>query len=192
MGKVNWSLVEADFLATGLSYSRLAKKHGLSLSAVKKRAASGHWQDRLRELRAREEAVEEPAVEILQPEELALETRQARRMRLQDAADRIMEKINRALEELEPDNTYALSTLVRALKDLRELQGLQKDALDLAEQQARIAKLRSGIRDMDSESGGGVLLIPAVDEAMRPPEESAPLPEEHEKGGLSLEHEPDD
>ncbi len=169
MGKVNWSLVEADFLATGLSYSRLAKKHGLSLSAVKKRAASGHWQDRLRELRAREEAVEEPAVEILQPEELALETRQARRMRLQDAADRIMEKINRALEELEPDNTYALSTLVRALKDLRELQGLGTDPLDLEEQQTRIEKMRSEIRRSEEENGaGGVVLLPPVETAEEP------------------------
>ena len=174
MGETNWSLVEADFLATGLSYSRLAKKHGLSLSAVKRRGAAGRWQERLRVLRAREEAAGEQAVEILQPEELALETRQTRRMRLQDAADRIMEKINRALEELEPDNTYALSTLVRALKDLRELQGLQKDTLDLAEQQARIAKLRSETRDPDSESGGGVLVLPAADGELQPPEESAP------------------
>ncbi len=180
MGDTDWSLVEADFLATGLSYSRLAKKHGLSLSAVKRKASAGHWQERLRELRTREEAVEEPAVEILQPEDLALETRQARRMRLQDAADRIMEKINRALEELEPDNTYALSTLVRALKDLRELQGFQKDALDLAEQQARIAKLRSEVRDTEGESGG-VLVLPAVDGELRPPEESAPAqPEDRE------------
>ena len=160
MGNTDWNIVEADFLATGMSYARLAKKHGLSLSAVKKKAAAEHWQDRLRKMNDRE-----PSLEILEPEDLALEIRKNRRMRLQDAADRMMDKLNRSLEELEPDNTYALSTLVRALKDLRELQGLQKDALDLAEQQARIAKLRSEVRDTDSESAGGVLLIPAADDA---------------------------
>lgn len=182
MGKTDWSLVEADFLATGLPYARLAEKHGLSLSTVQKKAAAGHWQDRLRKARDGD-----PATEILQPEDPALEIRQSRRMRLEDAADRMMETLSRSVEELEPDDTNALSKLVRALKDLRELQGLQKDALDLAEQQARIAKLRSQVRDTESESAGGVLLIPAVEGELRPPAgERGPLREEE----LSREDQP--
>ena len=45
--KTDWELIERDFLASGMSYRALAEKHGVSLSAVKKRAAEGRWQDQL-------------------------------------------------------------------------------------------------------------------------------------------------
>ena len=168
MGKIDWSLVEADFLASGLSYSKLAEKHGLSLSTVKRRAAAGHWQTHLRELTEREETLTKAReAETVEPEELALEIRQSRRLRLEDAADRLLERISRSLDEQETDNPYALAALVRALKDLRELQGLRKDSLDLAEQQARIERLRSECRraGAEEEEAGGVLILPEMDPA---------------------------
>ena len=176
MGKTDWNLVEADFLATGLSYARLAKKHGLSLNTLKRRAAAGHWQAKLRELTEREErSMGLSEAELVAPEELAVATRQSRRLRLEDTADRMLEKISRSLDELEPDNPYALATLVRALKDLRELQGLRKDALDLAEQQARIERLRiAGQRsgNENEDEAAGVLILPAIEENKEPEAES--------------------
>lgn len=168
MGKRNaskhdWGQIQADFLATGMSYKALAEKHAVGLSAVKKRAAAENWQRKLLELRREEEraAAAERAEQIL-------EKRENRRSLLLNTADDLLEKLRQSLDQLEPENTAALASLTRTLKDLRELQGLRKDALDLEEQQARIEKMRSEIRKSEDEGEpAGVLILPEI----REPEE---------------------
>ena len=157
--KTDWELIERDFLASGMSYRALAEKYGLSLSSVKKRAAAGHWQERLLALKREEERAAESGTEKL------LELRESRRAMLLNTADDLLEKLRQALDQLEPENTPALASLARTLKDLRELQGLRKDALDLEEQQARIEKLRSEIRKTEEEEApAGVLILPEIRE----------------------------
>lgn len=221
MSKTDWTAIQADYLATGLPYSELAKKWGVSISTLKKRAMREKWGEKAarvaleaareeeqnaapaeplrtdeepgsgkepepdavpskKEPKKKKEPVvpeEEPETSwaldtvIVDPEGLAVEMRRARRNKLLKTTDAMMDRIIMALDAIDPTNTYAISMLVRALKDLRDLQGLNKDQLDLEEQQARIAKLRSETRDQESESAGGVLLIPAIDEELQPPEE---------------------
>lgn len=154
--KTDWERIEEDFLATGLSYRTLAEKHGLSLSTVKKRAAEGHWQQRLLSLRREERAAASTGGQLL-------ELRENRRALLLNTADDLLEKLRLALDQLEPENTPALASLARTLKDLRELLGLRKDALDLEEQQARIEKMRSEIRKTEEEEApAGVLILPEI------------------------------
>ena len=157
--KTDWERVEEDFLASGMSYRALAEKHGLSLSTVKKRAAAGHWQERLLSLKREEERAVESRNRKL------LELRENRRALLLNTADDLLEKLRLALDQLKPENTPALASLARTLKDLRELQGLRKDALDLEEQQARIEKMRSEIRKTEEEEApAGVLILPEIRE----------------------------
>ena len=157
--KTDWERVEEDFLASGMSYRALAEKHGVSLSTVKKRAAAGHWQERLLSLKREEERAVESRYRKL------LELRENRRALLLNTADDLLEKLRLALDQLEPENTPALASLARTLKDLRELQGLRKDALDLEEQQARIEKMRSEIRKTEEEEApAGVLILPEIRE----------------------------
>ena len=157
--KTDWELIERDFLASGMSYRALAEKYGLSISSVQKRAAAGHWQERLLALRREEERAAQPRTEKL------LELRENRRAMLLNTADDLLEKLRQALDQLEPENTPALASLARTLKDLRELQGLRKDALDLEEQQARIEKMRSEIRKTEEEeASAGVLILPEIRE----------------------------
>ena len=158
--RTDWSLIERDFLATGMSYRDLAEKHGISQSAVKKRAAAGRWQEQLLELKREEERKAAGA-----RTEQILDLRENRRAMLLNTADDLLEKLRQALDQLEPENTPALASLARTLKDLRELQGLRKDSLDLEEQQARIEKLRSEIRKSEDENGpAGVLILPEIQE----------------------------
>ena len=157
--KTDWERIEEDFLASGMSYRALAEKHGVSLSTVKKRAAAGHWQERLLSLKREEERAVESRNRKL------LELRENRRALLLNTADDLLEKLRLALDQLEPENTPALASLARTLKDLRELQGLRKDALDLEEQQARIEKMRSEIRKTEEEEApAGVLILPEIRE----------------------------
>ena len=154
--KTDWERIEEDFLATGLSYRALAEKHGLSLSTVKKRAAEGRWQERLLNLRREERTGASTGGKLL-------ELRENRRALLLNTADDLLEKLRLALDQLEPENTPALASLTRTLKDLRELLGLRKDALDLEEQQARIDKMRSEIRKTEEEEApAGVLILPEI------------------------------
>ena len=89
-----------------------------------------------------------------------------------EASDMIMDHIIDALGLIKPDDTMALGTLVRALKDLREMQGLNKSALDIEEQRARIAKLRSDTRIVEDNGEGGIIFMPTMADRPTPPEDS--------------------
>ena len=110
-------------------------------------------------------------VELVTPEMMAAELRARRAKRLMETTDAMMDRIIDAMEIVKPDDTYALKTLIAALKDLREMQGLNKSALDIEEQKARIAKLRSETRVTETEGAGGVLILPTIDDRLEPPEE---------------------
>lgn len=176
MGKPDWSAIEADFLATGTKYPTLAKKWGVSLSTLKKKASAGEWAAKLAEVSKRAEPEPEPApnaepTEIMHPEELAAELRAKRSLRMIEVTDMMMDHIIDALGVIHAEDTLALATLVRALKDLREIQGLNKSALDIEEQQARIAKLKSETRIVDDGTEGGVIFMPTMAERPQAPED---------------------
>lgn len=184
----DWNAIEADFLATGMAYPELAKKWKVSLSTLKKRAMRGKWGDKHAAVAIlAEESVpenrmepepepvpteEEPPElksEIVNPTVLAIERRAERIRRMLSTTDAMMDRIIDALDLIKPDDTYALSTLIRALKDLREMQGLNKSELDVEEQRARIAKLKSETRITETDGHGGVLILPTIEDALQPP-----------------------
>ena len=190
-----WADVRADFLATGMSYPKLAAKYGVSISTLKKKAAREAWSlvkgdvdvavaEQLEPLEGTgsilEEAEEEPegTGSELEPAEeepadeiaTVVDVRMSRYRKFMDVTDAMMDRIQDALESPDVITPYALKLLASALRDLREMQGLNRSALDIEEQQARIAKLRSETRVIDVESGGGVLILPSIDEAPVPPE----------------------
>lgn len=178
MAKPDWAAIEADFLATGTKYPTLAKKWGVSLSGLKKRAAAGKWTEKLADIAKRTEPEPEPrtepetGAEIMCPEELAAELRAKRSLRMIEVTDMMMDHIIDALGVIHAEDTLALATLVRALKDLREIQGLNKSALDIEEQQARIAKLRSDTRTVEDSGEGGIIFMPTMADRPEPPGES--------------------
>lgn len=156
--KPDWDAIEADFLATGMKYPKLAEKWGVPVSTLKKRAMRGEWGQRFEEISAagmepEPEPLLEPELEMelepltgpIVPKELALELRSKRARRMIETTDRMMDHIIDALAVLKPEDTFALGTLVRALKDLREMQGLNRSDLDIQEQRLRLEKLRQDV-----------------------------------------------
>ena len=165
--KALWATIRADFLATGTSYPELAAKYGVSISTLKKTAAREHWaldKDMIdvqaaeapREEQEPQEEPEPPKKEPEEPEpeeprELAVvptdaEIIDAKRERLEkffQITDGMMDRIFNAIDSPDVITPYALKLLTSALRDLREMQGLNRTALDEEEQRARIAKLRS-------------------------------------------------
>lgn len=146
----DWTAIRADYLETRAPYSALAKKWDVPLSTLKKRAMRERWATGFR--KPGEEPKEEPVPLVPVPElepaermtrqELAEERKLRQAQRMIETTDAMMDRIIDALGLIAPDNTYALATLIKALKDLREMQGLNRSALDIEEQKARIAKLQ--------------------------------------------------
>lgn len=182
----DWKAIEADFLKTGMSYKELCNKWDVPLSTLKKHAMKGQWGDKLVmfakaaekiAVQPKQEPVPhtqngmEPTVptEEVDPETMALELRAQRQRKMIETTDAMMDRIINALELIEPENTYALLTLIKALKELREMQGLNKSALDIEEQRARIEKLKSETRTVETAGMGGVILLPDVSEELIPP-----------------------
>lgn len=49
MAKINWDKLEIEYLTTKTSYSKLAKKHDISVSSVEKYAIRNNWQKKRRQ-----------------------------------------------------------------------------------------------------------------------------------------------
>ena len=160
-----WATIRADYLESGLSYSKLAAKHGVSLSTLKKRAAAEHWT-RTRDT-VSTEAEAEPygtgtaagtGTGIAVPVEVSIQEKRDRMRIFLQASDAMMDRILDALNSPEVISPYSMKLLASALRDLREMQGLNKSALDLEEQQARIDKLRSETRIVESPESRGIVV----------------------------------
>ena len=162
-----WSSIRADFLANGIPYPQLAEKYSVSLSTLKKRAASEKWMDArekvvngtyLEPTRKKEPAPEpEPELEPIGEDDVAvlIDLKRERYQKFMEITDAMMDRISAALTSPEVVSPYSLKMLASALRDLREMQGLNKTELDLEEQRARIAKLKSEIKTpetMESQS----------------------------------------
>lgn len=171
-----WSRIRADFLATGKSYPLLAKQYGVSLSAVKRIAAKEAWtreRDKVdlavqksepkRRKKRTEPKQAEPddagvALDTIPTDDEIIEGKQERFAKFMEITDAMMDRISDALASPEVISPYSLKLLASALRDIREMQGLNRTALDIEEQQARIAKLRSDTRIIEAPESQGVLV----------------------------------
>ena len=90
---------------------------------------------------------ETEVVEALTVAPVAIEDRRDRYQRFMEITDSMMDRIADALASPEVINPYSLKLLASALRDIREMQGLNKSELDREEQRARIAKLKREAED---------------------------------------------
>ena len=157
--KADWAAIKADYLATRRPYQELADKWGVSISAIKKKAAADKWKEAAKlifiepttEPKSELLVPIEPKVEMVEPATAAREMRIERARKMLRATDAMVDRVIDALEILKPGDTQSLHLLVRTLKDLREMQGLNKSALDIEEQQLRIELMRQQRQSMIAE-----------------------------------------
>lgn len=149
MGKHrDWSAIEKDYRESGLNYAELAEKYGVSISTLKKAAARLKWGSNKKAVRklSKMEPAKKELFEMEPEMELGAISAESEKERLDrliaGMADRIEQAIFRTAQDEKAD-LNSIKILVSALKDLRDLQGLNKSELDLEEQRARIEKLRA-------------------------------------------------
>lgn len=133
---MDWKKLKAEYIAGGISYRKLAEKHNVSFSSLKRIAGIEGWAD------LREQAKAKAATKIVEIES----DKQANRMkRLLTVSDKLLEAVEDAVnkfqaEELIMDKTI-LKQLSGTIKDIKDIQNI-KTELDIEEQKARIAILK--------------------------------------------------
>jgi hypothetical protein len=129
---VDWNKIKAEYIAGGTSYRKLAEKYGVPFSTLKEHARKEQWTD-LRE-KARHKADTKFA-------NLVGENQAKQSLKINDVADKLLDKIVTLLDEFEGIDSQSIKQLTSSLKDIKDIKGLKSD-IDLREQEARIDKLR--------------------------------------------------
>ena len=93
---VDWNTLKAEYIAGGVSYRELAEKHGVSESTLRKRAAKEHWSElRNKAGTEMEQKIVDKTAEDSANKAVELSTR------IDDIADKLLNKIERAVDELD-------------------------------------------------------------------------------------------
>lgn len=127
----DYKKIKAEYIAGGTSYRKLAEKHKVSFSTLRKVAAKEQWTELRNKAGAKADT---KLVDVVSDKEAS------KANKIIDVADKLLGKISEMLEE-GVYNTQNIKNLTSALKDLKEIKGF-KSELDLQEQMARIAKLQ--------------------------------------------------
>lgn len=130
---VDWNQIKAEYIAGGTSYRKLAEKHNVSESKLKKIAAKEHWSELRNQSRTK---LDRKITETIAKAQVS------RLERINNVADVLLARIevvanNPNLDVMPP---ATITELTKALKNVKEIQSVKSD-LDVREQEARIRAL---------------------------------------------------
>lgn len=133
---IDWREVQAEYITDpNSSYRKLAKKYGIPVGTLQKRAVKEDWHSQ--KIQSGKNSVAK-TVEII-------EQGQANRLsRLMMVTDKLLLKIEQTVDEITTGTVTVdkatLKQITGALKDIKEIQSLKTDR-DIREQEARIKNL---------------------------------------------------
>ena len=126
----DWQAIKTEYITTDTSYRKLAEKYGVSRVQIGNVGKEENWVELRRQHLDRTVTKTVAAVENAQAN---------RAKKMLAVADKLLQKIE-ALADRPGMVPKDVRSLVAAVKDLKEIQGI-KSALDEQEQKARIANL---------------------------------------------------
>ena len=135
---MDWKKIKAEYIAGGTSYRKLAEKHKVSFSTLRKVAAKEQWTELRNKTRAKMDTKISESVSDKEADKA---------VNIIDVADKLLRKISELMDAV-PLDTQSMKHLTSALKDLKEIKGFKSDA-DMREQEARIAKLQREAENED-------------------------------------------
>ena len=141
----DWNKIKTEYLTSDTSYRKLAQKYGVNATTIAKKASKEGWVSHRQQLANR----------TLSKTLTAVSNRQVNRAaRLQDVADKLLNKIEAAVDDYNMEvllvDRQSLRQITGALKDIKDIQMIRSEA-DLREQEARIAKL---LKEAEREDSG--------------------------------------
>lgn len=127
---MDWKRIKAEYIAGGISYRKLAEKHGVSFNTLKTHAIEEKWHQ------LRQQANHKATTKMVE----TISQKEAKRViNINDVADKLLEKINDVIIGRIFD-TQGIKHISSALKDIKDIKGFKSDA-DMREQEARIKNL---------------------------------------------------
>lgn len=147
----DWAKIRAEYIRGGTSYRKLAEKYKVPMNTLKRVAKQGNWV----ELRTQKEHKV-----TTQLTEIAASTQSEAAKIIFNAAIDLARKVAKSIEQQEvflPGDAYGYAN---AMQKIKQTIGI-KDDIDLEEQQARIAKIKSETAVAEEVTQGKVIVIPA-------------------------------
>lgn len=153
MAEANWKKIKAEYIRGGTSQRKLAKKYDVPLGTLQKIAAKEKWCDKRKQSECKEDAIITESI---------AEENASKALKIYDVADKLLDKINATLDEIEILDSQSIKHFTSALKDIKEIKGVKSD-IDLKEQNARIDKLRKEAEDDQTDTSIEVTMGSEVD-----------------------------
>ena len=127
-----WQKIKAEYIAGGISYRKLAEKHGVSFNTLKDIAVREGWNNLKQQAHNRATT---KMVDVVSDKNAKIDDKYFR------LVDKLMSKAEETIENLDVWSVTAIKEMSTALKYLKECKGVKSEA-DMREQEARIAKLQ--------------------------------------------------
>ena len=139
----DWKKIKAEYITTDTSYRKLAQKYGLAESTIYARGGKEHWVEQKERHQSKTVA---KTLDALSDKEVN------RAARLMTVADKLLKKVEQAVDDEHPMSASAIKNLSDALKNIRETQMIRYEA-DMREQEARIRNLekQAQVEEIDKE-----------------------------------------
>ena len=139
----DWKKIKAEYITTDTSYRKLAQKYGLAESTIYARGGKEKWVEQKERHQSKTVA---KTLDALSNKEVD------RAARLMTVADKLLKKVEQAVDDDHPMSANAIKNLSDALKNIRETQMIRSEA-DMREQEARIRNLekQAQVEETDKE-----------------------------------------
>ena len=137
----DWEKIKTDYIADSKSsYRKIAEKYGVSFDTLKYRGKEEGWA------KLKEQFHHDVTTKTINKEKAKQINRATR---LMNVTDKLLMKIEEAVEELSAEGNIDRTTLRQisgALKDIKDIQGIKSDR-DIREQEARIRNLEKQAKE---------------------------------------------
>ena len=139
----DWKKIEAEYITTETSYRKLADKYGVDQATIARRAKKHDWVSK------RQHHADKTQAKILTAD---TQRKVDRVGRLMTVADKLLKKVEQAVDQEGPMSAGAIKNLSDALKNIRDTQMIRSEA-DMREQEARIKNLekQAQVEETDKE-----------------------------------------
>lgn len=146
----DWQKIKTEYITTDISYRKLAEKYGLDQATIARKAKKEDWVSK------RQHHADKTQAKILDAD---TKNKADRVARLMTVADKLLNKVELAVDQDGPISAGAIKNLSDALKNIRETQMIRSDQ-DIREQEARIAKLqKEAQKDYDDKDKTVIVTI---------------------------------
>ena len=158
-----WQKIKAEYIAGGISYRKLAEKHGVSFNTLKDIAVRERWNDLKQQAHNRATT---KMVDVVSDKSAKIDDKYFR------LVDKLFTKAEEVIDSTPIWQPNSIKEMATALKYLKECKGVKSD-IDLREQEARIDKLRKEIdsNKVDEDKPCGVVMMPPIMDDLTPPKE---------------------